>query len=198
MASAPTNDPAAYDFFLKGEFEQREAESSLKPEVYDQAASWYRQAIAQDKNFALAIALLVNNRLQRHWFVEPLSDRELEELREMAKDAVKLAPALAEAHVSLGIVYYFGHRQYDEALAEFHRAIELQPNNARPLEYSGYVHRRQGRWKECLAELGKAEEQDPREPGLPGNFATSCTQLRLWKEGERYASRSLSLNPHTV
>jgi tetratricopeptide (TPR) repeat protein len=100
--------------------------------------------------------------------------------------------------VSLGIVYYFGHRQYDEALGEFRRAIELQPNNARALEYSGYVHRRQGRWQECLAALAKAEEQDPREPGLPGNFGTTYTELRMWTEAERFGSRSLALNPHTV
>ena len=198
LAAAPTENTEAYDFFLKGEFEEREAESSLKPEVYDQAASWYRRAIAQDPKFALATARLVNSRMQRHWFVEPLSETELEELRQTAQDALKLAPALAEAHVSLGIVYYFGHRQYDEALGEFRRAIELQPNNARALEYSGYVHRRQGRWQECLAELGNAEEQDPREAGLPGNFSTSCTQLRMWKEAERYGARSLALNPHTV
>jgi tetratricopeptide (TPR) repeat protein len=122
----------------------------------------------------------------------------LEEVRQTAQDAVKLAPTLAETHVSLGIVYYFGHRQYDEALREFHQAIQLQPNNARALEYSGYVHRRQGRWQECLSELTKAEEQDPREAGVPGNLSTTFTQLRMWKEAERYASRSLALNPHTV
>jgi TolB-like protein/cytochrome c-type biogenesis protein CcmH/NrfG len=198
VASAPTANTEAYDFFLKGEFEEREAESSLKPEVYDQAAAWYRRAIAQDPKFALAVARLVNSQLQRHWFVEPLSESELQEIRRSAQDAVKLAPALAEAHVSLGIVYYFGHRQYDEALAEFHRAIELQPNNARALEYSGYVHRRQGRWQESLSELFKAEEQDPREAGVPGNLSTTFTELRMWKEAEQYSSRSLALNPHTV
>lgn len=198
LATAPTKDTEAYDFFLKGEFEEREAESSLKPEVYNQAANWYRRAIAQDPKFALAIARLVNSRMQRHWFVEPLSETELVEVRRTAEDAVKITPALAEAHVSLGIVHYFGHRQYDEALAEFGRAIELQPNNARALEYSGYVHRRQGRWEECLSELAKAEEQDPREAGVPGNLSTTYTELRMWKEAERYGSRALTLNPHTV
>ena len=49
LATAPTQDTEAYDLFLKGEFEEREAESSLKPEAYDQAVSWYRQAIAHDR-----------------------------------------------------------------------------------------------------------------------------------------------------
>jgi TolB-like protein/Tfp pilus assembly protein PilF len=198
MTSAPTANTEAYDFFLKGEFEEREAESSLKPEVFDQAADWYRRAIALDPKFALAIARLVNCQMQRHWFVEPLAETELEQIRQTAQAAVALAPTLAEARVSLGIVHYFGHRRYEEALTEFRRAVELQPNNARALEYSGYVHRRLGRWQECLAELGKAEAQDPREAGVPGNLSTTYTQLRMWKEAERYATRALALNPHTV
>ena len=48
----------------------------------------------------------------------------------MAEHALVLAPDLAEAHVALGIFYYYGYRQYDQALAEFQRAIQLQPNNA--------------------------------------------------------------------
>src|SRR5438132_2441424 len=63
LATAPTKDTAAYDLFLKGEYEERLADSSLKPESYEQAAAWYRQAIAHDPNFALAMARLVQNRI---------------------------------------------------------------------------------------------------------------------------------------
>src|SRR6184192_829757 len=52
LATVPTKDPAAHDLFLKGEHEERLAESSLKAESYEQAAAWYRQAIARDPNFA--------------------------------------------------------------------------------------------------------------------------------------------------
>ena len=59
IASAPTQDPAAYDLYLKGEFEYRLARSSLREEQYDQAAAWYEKAIALDPKFAVAIAHLV-------------------------------------------------------------------------------------------------------------------------------------------
>src|SRR5256714_5118813 len=62
LAAAPTKDPEAYDLFLKGEYEEREAENSLKPDGFDRAAAWYRQAIARDPNFAFAIARLVESR----------------------------------------------------------------------------------------------------------------------------------------
>ena len=38
LATAPTKDTAAYDLFLKGEFEQRIANSTFRPESFDQAA----------------------------------------------------------------------------------------------------------------------------------------------------------------
>src|SRR5438067_1429990 len=68
VATAPTKDTAAYDLFLKGEYEERLAENSLKAESFDQAATWYREAIARDPGFALAIARLVQSRMLRHWF----------------------------------------------------------------------------------------------------------------------------------
>src|SRR5205814_4231203 len=84
LATAPTKDTAAYDLFLKGEYEQRLADSSLKAESFDQAAAWYRQAIARDSNFALALARLVQNRIQRHWFSEQMSEAELSQPQRVA------------------------------------------------------------------------------------------------------------------
>jgi TolB-like protein/Tfp pilus assembly protein PilF len=198
LTSAPTHDPEAYDFFLKGEFEEKEAESSVKPDVFDQAADWYRQALARDPRFALALARLVNNRMQRHWFCEALSEPELEKVKKDAEDAVAMAPGLSEAHNSLGIVYYFGHRQYAEALTEFRKATELQPNNILALQYEGYVHRRLGEWRQCLAELTRSQEQNPRDAVLAANLARTYAQLRMWKEAESEGKRSLSINPHNV
>src|SRR5437588_12253605 len=128
LATAPTKDTAAYDLFLKGEYEERLAENSLRPESYEQAAAWYQQAIARDPNFALAMARLVRNRMDRHWLFEQMTDAELAEVHSMAEHAIALAPTLAEAHVALGNYFYHGYRQYEPALTEFERALQLQPN----------------------------------------------------------------------
>src|ERR1700731_1324291 len=88
LATAPTKDTTAYDLFLKGEYEERLAENSLRPESYEQAAAWYQQAIARDPNFALAMARLVRNRMDRHWFLEQMSEAELAQVRSMAEHAI--------------------------------------------------------------------------------------------------------------
>ena len=198
LATAPTKNTAAYDLFLKGEFEQRVANTSLKAESFDQATAWYQQAIALDPNFALAYARLVECRMSRHWFIESFTEAELAEVKEMADHALVLAPDLAEAHVALGIFYYYGYRQYDQALAEFQRAIQLQPNNAPAIEYSGYVHRRQGQWTRCLEELSKALEIDPRSADVAGNLGQTYGLLRMWKDAERIARHAVSIDPYDV
>jgi TolB-like protein/Tfp pilus assembly protein PilF len=198
LATAPTKDAAAYDLFLKGEFEERLADSSLEAESFDRAVTWYRQAIARDPNFALAMARLVQNRIQRHWFIEQMSEGELAQLRSMAEQAVALAPNLAQVHVALGQFYYHGYRQYEHALAEFERALQLQPNSSTALEYSGYVHRRQGQWERCLDELKRALEQDPRNASIAANFANTYIPLRMWKEAERTARHAIEIDPQTA
>jgi TolB-like protein/Tfp pilus assembly protein PilF len=197
LAAAPTKDTVAYDLFLRAEHEELLAENSLRPESYEQAGAWYQQAIARDPNFALAMARLVRNRMDRHWFFEQMTDAELAQVRSLAEHALALAPNLAEAHVALGTFFYHGYRQYEQALAEFERALQLQPNANTALEYSGYVHRRQGQWARCLDEHKRALEQDPRNALLAGNVAATYVTLRMWREAERAARHTLELDPHS-
>ena len=198
LATAPTRDPEAYDLFLKGEYYAREAEASRKHEVYEQAASWYQQAIARDPQFALAMARLAENQMWQHWYFERLSEPELEEVKSRAERALRPAPDLAEGHIALGLCYYFGKRQYAQALAEFQRALELQPNNVRALDWAAHVHRRQGQWKQHLSEMAKCEELDPRNSNIPAQIGASYCRLRMWEEANRAGLRSLALDPHNL
>jgi TolB-like protein/Tfp pilus assembly protein PilF len=198
LATAPTQDPEAYDLFLKGEFEEREAESSLKPEAYDQAVSWYRQAIAHDPSFALAIARLARSQLDRHWFVQPLTEPQLAEVKNTIDHTLTLAPNLAETHVALGEFYYLGRREYEQALVEFRKAIDLQPNNAEAAEFSAFVHRRKGKWQECLTELLKSKEKDPLNAVVAADIGTTYVQLRMWQQAREAAAHALEINPHNV
>lgn len=196
LAGAPTANTEAYDLFLKGEFGEREAESSLNADDFERAAEFYRHAIALDPSFALAHARLVVNRMQRHWYIDHLPPAQLQPIQDEAERALQLAPTLPEAHIARGVVFYFGHRQYVEALGEFRTAIRLQPNNARALEFSGYVHRRLGRWEDSLSELRKSQEHDFRNSNLLAELAISYGYLRIWEEAEEFAQRALSINPH--
>ena len=196
VASAPTKDPAAYDFFLKAESEQRTANATPTVERFDEAAASYREAIARDPDFAVAMAELAVCRMRRHWLTEALTDAEVAEAGELAKKALALAPNLAETHVALGVFHYYGFREYEAALGEFRRALELQPNNSEALQFIGFVHRRRSEYELTLTELGKAQVQDPRNANLAANISQTYCFLREWKEAEESARHALAIDPH--
>jgi tetratricopeptide (TPR) repeat protein len=94
------------------------------------------------------------------------------------------------------VFHYYGFREYEPALNEFQRAIELQPNNSVALSFIAFVHRRQGRWDRALDELKKSLELDPRDPYIIGGLAETDIFLRRWKEAEEFARRGLTIDPH--
>jgi len=199
LASTRTPDTEAYDLFLRGEYELRRAEGdSRTADAYDRADAFYRQALARDPNFAEAAAELARSRLSRHWFVSPLSSSELEEVKSLIDRALALAPNSPEAHFALGTFFYWGHRQYESALTEFNRTLELQPNNALARQGCAAVYRRRGEWERSLADSQRAQELDPRDTGIPDNMAATCLLLRRWKDAERWLSRSLAIDPHNM
>ncbi|CAA9253453.1 MAG: Adenylate cyclase [uncultured Chthoniobacterales bacterium] len=195
LAKAATQDPQAYDSFLKGEYGARQARSLVSAERFAEAEANYRSALERDPGFALAAARLAENRLVRHWYLAPLSAAEFEETRSMIDRALALAPELPDAHVALGAFHYWGSRQYEPALAAFRRALELQPSSADALEFSAAVGRRQGYWDRSLSELAKAAELDPRDPSIPQSIAVTRLILRQWQEAKRASYRALAVDP---
>jgi len=198
LASAGTRDAEAYDLFLKGEYELHQAESRLDVDAYDRAEAFYRQALARDPNFAQAAAALVRTRLSRHWFASPLAPAELDEVKSLIDRALTLSPNSPEAHWALGLFFYWGHRQYKNALTEFNRTLELQPNNTLARQHCAYVYRRRGEWERTLVDLQRAQELDPRDAEIPAEIGSTYESLRLWKDAERAALRALAIDPHST
>jgi TolB-like protein/Tfp pilus assembly protein PilF len=198
LASVGTHDAEAYDLFLRGEYEFRQAESSQVADAYDRADAFYRQALAHDPNFAEAAAELARNRLWRHWYISFLAPGELEEVKSIIDRALTLAPNSPQAHVALGLFLYWGHRQYEMALAEFNRALELQPNNALARRGCAAVYRRRGEWERSLANSQRAQEVDPRDAGIPNDIGVTYLALRQWKDAERAELRALAIDPHNT
>jgi TolB-like protein/Tfp pilus assembly protein PilF len=196
LASIPTQDAQAYDLFLQGEYQLRAAESVPLAETYARAEGFYRQAITRDPKFAQAYAALAYCSLSSHWFLSRRTPAQLTEVKSLVDRALELAPDSAEAHLSLAIFHYWGHRQYGAALAELDRTLNLQPNNAKARQYRAWIIRRQGKWEQSLSEAKLAQELDPRDAQIPANIALELATLREWNEAEHYASRALAIDPN--
>jgi TolB-like protein/Tfp pilus assembly protein PilF len=198
LAAAPTRNTEAYDLFLRGEYEERQAESAEDKELFDRAETFYRQALARDPNFALAYARLAYNRLFRHWFGNRLNSAQLEEVKSNIDRALAIDPNSPEAYLALGMFYYWGQRDFDSALRELDRAVELQPSNSDSLTFLGAIYRRRGEWRRSLAEFKRALELDPRDSSIPTEIGNSYLCLRRWSDAERAFTRALALDPHNI
>ncbi len=198
LASAQTRDAEAYDLFLRGEYAFHQAESRETAEAFDRADGFYRQALERDPNFAEAAAELARSQLYRHWEVSPLAPAKLEEVKGIIDRALALAPNSPDAHLALGSFFYWGYRQYEMALTEFNRTLELQPNNALARKYRAGVYRRRGEWEHSLADFQRAQELDPRDSQIPTTIGVTYLALRQWKDAERSALRALAIDPHDV
>ncbi len=198
LAATPTRDPEAYDLFLKGEYQERQAESAENRELFDRAETFYRQALARDPSFALAYARLAYSRLNRHWFINRLTSAQLEELKSNIERALAIAPDLPEAHLALGIFHYWGHHNYDSALSALDRAVELQPSNSDSRTFRAAIYRRRGEWRRSLVESERALELNPRESLSSTDIGDTYLSLRRWSEAERALTRALALDPHNI
>ena len=198
LAAALTRDPEAYDLFLKGEYQERQAESTYEVKTYDRAATFYRQALARDPKFVLAYARLAYSRLHRHWFIKRLTLAELEELKSDIERTLAIAPDSPEAHLALGLFHYWGRHDFDSALREFDRAIELQPSNSLNRQYRAAIYRRRGEERRSIAEYERAAELDPRDVWIPDQIGASYNGIRRWSDAEHWLKRALALDPRHV
>jgi len=192
LASRPTENMEAYDYYLRGdEYHKR---SNLKNHIKI-AISMYEMAVELDPTFALAYAQLSRAHLFLYWMYFDRSDARLAMAKEAVDRAFQLNPELPEAHLALGLYYYWGHLDYGSALEEFAIIGKSLPNNSELPEYIGYVQRRQGKFEQALANLKKASELDPRYGRLIEEIGDTYVHLRNYPEAERCYNRAISLRP---
>ncbi len=80
---------------------------------------------------------------------------------EMANKALTLDDSLDSTHYSLGFIYLVYMHEYDKAIAEAERGVELNPNGNEALAILGIILNRAGRPAEALTVLEKAMRLNP-------------------------------------
>jgi TolB-like protein len=195
IASVPTQNAAAYDAFLQGQYKAEQAQESWQVSTYRAADADFRRAIALDPDFALAYAALAQDQLNRHWFSLALSDSEMADAKASLDRALALAPALPEAHLALGYYYYWGFRRYDEAIKEFEQVLTLSPSNLQAISGLGYIARRTGRVPQALTYLAQGLKLAPRDARANGSVGETYSMLRKYEEADRFLKRGLAIAP---
>jgi TolB-like protein/class 3 adenylate cyclase/Tfp pilus assembly protein PilF len=197
IAAKPTDNPDAYDAYLRGlAYAQKVL---FTPANALGAQKYLREAVRLDPKFALSWALLsfVEARSYITATLEPTVALR-EEARQAAEAALTLQPNLGEAVLAKGAYHYFCLKDYDTAVRYFEQARQLLPNSSRIPESLAYVARRRGQWDRSEAYFNEAERLDPRNANLLAQHAGSYINLRRFPEALRELDQVLNITPDDV
>jgi eukaryotic-like serine/threonine-protein kinase len=173
-----TDNTEAYELYLKGRFFW----SKLSPAGLEKAIEYFNEAVSIEPDFALAYAGLADSyAVLSQVSAIPVSET-MPKAKAFAEKALSLDADLAEAHVSLGLV--FADYDYDFVAAEKHyqTAIRLNPNNASPHHLYGQLLAELGRHREAEAELCQAIKIDPLSIVYNWQYGFGLFQARRYDE----------------
>jgi TolB-like protein len=159
IAQRPTENPQAYDAYLRGLALLREG----TPRATEQSLQPFEEAVRLDPNFAGAWAMLarVHSRIFFTNFDATPSRREAAE--RALQTALRLQPQLPEVQFSEAFYQYYVERDYDQAQRMLERLEPRLPNYPEIPSILGSLTRRQGRWEASKAYYDRAAVLNPRE-----------------------------------
>jgi TolB-like protein/Tfp pilus assembly protein PilF len=197
IAAKPTDNPEAYDAYLRGL--AYTLKSVDTPANALAAQKYLKEAVRLDPKFALAWAQLsiVDSRNYRQQSLQPTVALR-EEARQAAETALTLQPNLGEAVLAKGSYYYFCLKDYDIAVRYFEQARQLLPNSSRIPESLAYVARRRGQWDRSESYFNEAEKLDPRNLHLLTQHAVTYISCRRFPEALQKLEQVLNITPDDV
>ncbi len=147
----------AYDLYLKGLYFWNER-SILG---FQQAISYFQQAIAKDPDYAPAYAGLANSYTLLPGYSLTSPSKYIPKARAAALRALEIDNDLPEAHVALALILENYDWEWDAAEKEYRRAIELNPNYATAHQWYAELLMWRGRFDEAFRESEYARTLDP-------------------------------------
>ena len=183
--------PDAYGFYLKGRYFFYQYTS----QGWQQSIESFNRAIESDASFAPAYSGLADAYLVAGTYGAIPSKEALVRGKTAAGRALQLDDKLASAHYALATAYSWYDWDWVSAEREFHRALELNPNDALGRNwYGGYLSLR-GRHDEAIGEHERARELDPLSPIINANLARSFYWARRYDDAIVQARRTLQIDP---
>jgi TolB-like protein/Tfp pilus assembly protein PilF len=142
--------------------------------------------VGAEKEFARAIELNPGSATSHHWYALYLTamDRQAEAIHEI-KRAQELDPLSLIIASAVGRIYHFA-RQYDEALDEYRKTLQMDANYGEAHFNLGLTYEQKGMYPEAIAELLEAIK-------LSGNRTVMLAVL-----GHVYSTAGRQLESHAV
>jgi TolB-like protein/regulator of sirC expression with transglutaminase-like and TPR domain len=192
LAVRPTNNPEAYDAYLRGlAFDAR---SSLSIPSVREATGFYERAVQLDPDFALAWARL--SRADAYLYFNLGNAAQRDAAKRALENAQKLARNSPETLLALGYYQYRVLRDYGPATTTFGLVSKMLPGSSEVPMALGRIARREGQWDESIAHFEQALVLDPRNVELLTDAAWTYTMLRQFQAALKLLDRAIDITPN--
>jgi serine/threonine protein kinase/Tfp pilus assembly protein PilF len=197
LAVKPTNNPEAYDAYLRGLAFEGRSWGFNSTGIEQTAAGFYERAVELDPNFAIAWARL--SKLQGDLYFQ-IGDQANLARREAAKRALEnaqqLEPESPETLLAVGYYQYHVLRDYGLAKSTFDQVSKLLPGGSEVPHALALIARREGHWEESIAYFEQALTLDPRNVEMIMYAAWGYGLLRQFPPALKFYDRALDIRPN--
>jgi TolB-like protein len=191
LAARPTNNPEAYDAYLRGLAFEAGSLYSIDP--LSEAITFYERAVQLDPNFALAWAQLSRAHAEVYFSRADTTVNRRDAAKNALENAQKLKPNLPETLFASGYYQYHVLRDYGLAKSTFALVSKMLPGSSEVPHALGLIARREGHWDQSIAYLEQALALDPRNVELLSGTAGTYEVLRQFPAALKLYDRVLDI-----
>jgi DNA-binding winged helix-turn-helix (wHTH) protein/TolB-like protein/tetratricopeptide (TPR) repeat protein len=191
LAKLSTKNTDAYQAYIRGRyFWNRRTETALTTGL-----RYFREAVRLDPNFAEAHAGVADSYalLGLYGLLPP--KEAFPPAEEAAKKALEMNDGLAEAHATLGFVYFYYDWNGLAAEKEFRRALDSNPNYAMAHSWNGQDLATMDRMSEALAETELAQQDDPLSLIVSSNAGLIFLLAGRYEQAIETLNKALEIDP---
>ena len=197
LAVKPTNNPEAYDAYLRGlSFDARFHFSIGDRDLGLKAVGFYERAVQLDPKFALAWARLSRAHAVLYFRLYDTTAARRDATKNALENAQKLQPNSAETQLALGYYQFRVLRDYGLAKTTFKELSEMLPGRSEVPYALGLVTQREGDWDESVARFEQALTLDPRNAEILIDAARNYAMLRQFPAALKLYDRALDIIPN--
>jgi serine/threonine protein kinase/tetratricopeptide (TPR) repeat protein len=184
-----TTVPNAYEFYTQGRGYLQRYETAQN---IDTAISLFKQALGQDRTYALAEAGLG----EAYWrkYEQTKDTQWAEEARKSSTAAIALNDKLPQVFVTMGMIQV-GTGRFEEASQNLQKALQLDPLNADAYRELAKAYERTGKLKEAESTYMNAVAVRPGYWGTHNDFGGFYYRLGRYAEAEKEFRTVVELTP---
>lgn len=202
VRAAPTENPAAYDLFLRAEYQAVRAYHDFSAAESEEAVQYYSGAVAADPGFALAWARRAGLQSLMAWSSTPYSGVDRVAAEAGAKEALARAEALApgtpDTLIAKGGYALYVDTDLEAGVQAYRAAVAADPDNAEALYMLGVAYNHLGRFDDAAEAQRRAVIMDPRNPACLFELVRDVVYLRRYREGVSLLQRAIALDPESA